>query len=110
MIPINSRWLVFCKVPAYCDSLKHYEVTQIFGRHFLKSVFPYIQRQIMDQFHQERERMPKEQRVMILSHFPPFLDQLNEEVFSPNSKIWEAEVKPLATNQLQSLLESKKSK
>lgn len=33
------RWLVFCHVPAFCNSLTHFETTQVFGRTLLKAVF-----------------------------------------------------------------------
>ena len=34
-----TRWLCYCHVPAFCDSLPHYDTTLIFGRSLLKSVF-----------------------------------------------------------------------
>ena len=34
-----TRWLCYCHVPAFCDSLPHYDTTLIFGRTLLKSVF-----------------------------------------------------------------------
>jgi histone acetyltransferase len=34
-----TRWLCYCHVPAFCDSLPHYDTTIIFGRTLLKSVF-----------------------------------------------------------------------
>lgn len=59
------RWLVFCHVPVFCDSLKHYDTTVVFGKTLLRAVFKYVKKQIMDQFHQERDRMPLERRVSI---------------------------------------------
>lgn len=60
----NSRWVVFCHVPAFCDSLKHYDTTMVFGKSLLRSVFKYVKKQIMDQFHQERDRMSEERKVI----------------------------------------------
>ena len=34
-----TRWLCYCHVPAFCDSLPHYDTTIIFGRTLLRSVF-----------------------------------------------------------------------
>lgn len=34
-----TRWLMFSHVPAFCNSLRHFETTLVFGRTFLKSVF-----------------------------------------------------------------------
>jgi hypothetical protein len=34
-----TRWLCFCHVPAFCDSMPHYEIALIFGKSMLKSVF-----------------------------------------------------------------------
>lgn len=34
-----TRWLMFCHVPAFCSSLRHYETTLVFGRTFLKAIF-----------------------------------------------------------------------
>ena len=34
------RWLMFCHVPAFCSSLKHFDTSQVFGRTLLKAVYP----------------------------------------------------------------------
>lgn len=34
-----TRWLMFSHVPAFCNSLRHFETTLVFGRTFLKSVY-----------------------------------------------------------------------
>lgn len=34
-----TRWLVFCHVPAFCNTLRHFETTAVFGRTLLKAVF-----------------------------------------------------------------------
>jgi histone acetyltransferase len=36
------RWLCYCHVPAFCDSLPRYDTTCIFGRCLLKSVFQVL--------------------------------------------------------------------
>ncbi|KAK5647049.1 hypothetical protein RI129_005513 [Pyrocoelia pectoralis] len=101
-----TRWLIFCHIPAFCDSLPHYDTTQVFGRPLLRAVFKYVCRQIMDQFHQERDRMPLERRVMVLTHFPPFLQQLDEEIYAVNSPIWDPDFK-VPSPHLQALLDTK---
>lgn len=78
----------------------------------------------MDQFHKERDTMTPgniyvafdmkllkflfilERKIMLLNNFPPFLNQLEEEIYSPNSPIWDPEFKaqpisfPLETNKI----------
>lgn len=60
----------------------------------------------MDQFHQERDRMSLERRVMVLTHFPPFLNQLDEEIYAPNSLIWDPDFKQVPSPHLQALIET----
>ncbi|XP_060516786.1 histone acetyltransferase KAT2B [Cylas formicarius] len=88
-----TRWLVFCYIPTFCDSLQHYDTTQVFGRTLLRAVFKYFKKQIMDQFHKDRDTIPSEQKVMLLNNFPPFLNQLDEEIYAQNSPIWDVEFK-----------------
>ena len=61
---------MFCHVPAFCDSLQHYETTQVFGRSLLIAVFKSVYTQLMDKCISEKNRMPPEKRVLILKHFP----------------------------------------
>ncbi|XP_059487013.1 histone acetyltransferase KAT2A [Neocloeon triangulifer] len=91
-----TRWLVFCHVPAFCDSLPHYETTEVFGRTFLKAVFQTVCRQLMEKCNNERDRMPPDKRVLVLTHFPRFLAMLEEEINNTASPIWDAEYKPVA--------------
>ena len=39
-----TRWLCFCHVPAFCDSLAHYDTSLIFGRTLLRYSFPIFLR------------------------------------------------------------------
>lgn len=102
-----TRWLVFCHVPAFCDSLPHYDTSLVFGRTLLRAVFKSVCRQLMDKCHSERDRMPPEKRVLVLTHFPRFLALLEEEIFSPNSPIWDPEYKQIPPNHLQAILDNK---
>ncbi|CAH0558007.1 unnamed protein product [Brassicogethes aeneus] len=104
-----TRWLVFCYVPTFCDSLQHYDTTMVFGRTLLRAVFKYIRKQIMDQFHRERDTMPAERRAMLMTNFPPFLNALDEEIYATNSPIWDPEFKTSSTH-YQVLLDSAKLK
>ncbi|XP_044266959.1 histone acetyltransferase KAT2A isoform X2 [Tribolium madens] len=106
----HMRWLVFCNVPTFCDSLKHYDTTMVFGRTLLRAVFNYMRKQIMDQFNRERDKMPQERRVMLLTHFPPFLKTLNEEIYAQDSPIWDPEFKQGPPQHFQNLFESGKNK
>ncbi|XP_039747718.1 histone acetyltransferase KAT2A [Pararge aegeria] len=102
-----TRWLVFCHVPAFCDSLPHYETSIVFGRTLLRAVFKSVCRQLMDKCRSERDRMPPEKRVLVLNHFPRFLSLLEEEIFSANSPIWDPEYKQQPPNHLQSIIDNK---
>nr|XP_061808671.1 histone acetyltransferase KAT2B-like isoform X1 [Nerophis lumbriciformis] len=83
-----TRWLCFCNVPQFCDSLPRYETTQIFGRTLLRSVFTVMRKQLLEQARQEKDKLPPEKRTLILTHFPKFLSMLEEEVYSHSSPIW----------------------
>ncbi|XP_012270627.1 histone acetyltransferase KAT2A [Orussus abietinus] len=102
-----TRWLVFCHVPAFCDSLPHYDTTLVFGRTLLQAVFKSVCRQLMDKCHSERDRMSPEKRVLVLTHFPKFLSMLEVEIYSDNSPIWDPEFKQVPPSHLQVALESK---
>ncbi|XP_023665415.1 histone acetyltransferase KAT2B [Paramormyrops kingsleyae] len=86
-----TRWLCYCKVPQFCDSLPRYETTQVFGRTLLRSVFTAMRKQLLEQARQEKDKLPPEKRTLILTHFPKFLSMLEEEVYSHNSPIWSEE-------------------
>ena len=64
------RWLCYCNVPQFCDSLPRYQTTQIFGRTLLRSVFTVMRKQLLEQARQERDKLPPEKRTLILTHFP----------------------------------------
>ncbi|XP_076105543.1 histone acetyltransferase KAT2A-like [Mytilus galloprovincialis] len=93
-----TRWLCYCHVPAFCDSLPRYETTLIFGRTLLRSVFQTMRRQLLDKFRAEKEKMPPEKRTLVLTHFPRFLSMLEEEVYGANSPIWDVEFSQNAAN------------
>ncbi|KAH0519268.1 Histone acetyltransferase KAT2B [Microtus ochrogaster] len=82
-----TRWLCYCNVPQFCDSLPRYETTKVFGRTLLRSVFTIMRRQLLEQARQEKDKLPLEKRTLILTHFPKFLSMLEEEVYSQNSPI-----------------------
>ncbi|XP_054164345.1 histone acetyltransferase KAT2A-like [Oppia nitens] len=88
-----TRWLCYCHVPAFCDSLTHFETSLIFGRTLLRSVFQTMRRQLLDKFRAEKDRMPADKRTLVLTHFPRFLSMLEEEVYSNSSPIWDLEYK-----------------
>ncbi|XP_042330564.1 histone acetyltransferase KAT2B isoform X3 [Sceloporus undulatus] len=84
-----TRWLCYCNVPQFCDSLPRYETTQVFGRTLLRSVFTVMRRQLLEHARQEKDKLPPEKRTLILTHFPKFLSMLEEEVYSQGSPIWD---------------------
>jgi len=88
-----TRWLCYCHVPAFCDSLPHFDTTLIFGRTLLKSVFQTMRKQLLDKFRAEKDKMPPEKRTLVLTHFPRFLTLLEEQIYSTESPIWDPEFK-----------------
>ncbi|XP_011297748.1 histone acetyltransferase KAT2A [Fopius arisanus] len=101
-----TRWLVFCHVPAFCDSLPHYDTTLVFGRTMLRAVFKSVCRQLMDKCHSERDRMSPDKRVLVLTHFPKFLSMLEVEIYS-DSPIWDPEFKQVPPPHLHVSTDSK---
>ena len=83
------RWLCFCHIPSYCDSLPHYETSAVFGRAFLRLIYPTVQRQLMDRFQAEESRLPPERRDMFLNYFPKFLADLEMELGNDASPAWD---------------------
>jgi len=65
-----TRWLCYCNVPAFCDSLPRHETTMIFGHTLLKFVFQTMRKQLLDKFRAEKDKMPPEKRTLVLTHFP----------------------------------------
>uniref|UniRef100_A0A0B7AGV5 histone acetyltransferase n=1 Tax=Arion vulgaris TaxID=1028688 RepID=A0A0B7AGV5_9EUPU len=84
-----TRWLCFCHVPAFCDSLPRYETTLIFGQTLLRSVFQTMRRQLLDKFRAEKDKMPPDKKTLVLTHFPRFLTMLEQEVYGTSSPIWD---------------------
>ena len=66
----THRWVSFCHVPVFCESLQKYDATLIFGRTFLSSVFLTMRRQLMDRFTAEQDKMLPEKRTLVITHFP----------------------------------------
>lgn len=95
-----TRWLVFCHVPAFCSSLRHFETSIVFGRTLLKAVYQYVYQQLLTKCKTERDRMPPEKRLM-LAQLPKFLEALKHEVINEDSQIWDQNFKPTASLMLQ---------
>jgi len=64
------RWVCFCHVPVFCESLVKMDATLIFGRTFLSSVFLVMRRQLMERFTAEQEKMLPDKRTLVITHFP----------------------------------------
>lgn len=83
---------MFCHVPAFCNSLRHFETTVVFGRTLLKAVYQYVCQQLLTKCRAEKDRMPVERRAM-LSQLPKFLEALKHEVVNEDSPIWDPNFK-----------------
>ena len=88
-IVLHFRWLCYCHVPTYCDSLKQYETSAIFGRTFLRLIYSTVQRQLVERFQAEKDRLPPERRDMILNYFPKFLADMELELGNDTSPVWD---------------------
>ncbi|EFN77335.1 General control of amino acid synthesis protein 5-like 2 [Harpegnathos saltator] len=102
-----TRWLVFCHVPAFCDSLQHYDTPVVFGKTLLQAVFKPVCSQLIDKCHSERDKITPEKRVLVLTHFPKFLSMLEVEIYSDNSPIWDIDFKQQPPSHLQAAMELK---
>ncbi|XP_028411557.1 histone acetyltransferase KAT2B-like [Dendronephthya gigantea] len=87
-----SRWLCFCRVPVFCNTLTKYNLSQVFGRSFFQVVLPSVGRQILDKFSADREKLTAEKRAILITHFPRFLKDLEEDVMQNDSVIWMQEI------------------
>lgn len=83
---------MFCHVPAFCNSLRHFETTVVFGRTLLKAVYQYVCQQLLTKCRVEKDRMPEDRRAM-LSELPKFLEALKHEVVNEDSPIWDPNFK-----------------
>ena len=70
LILFCCRWICFCHVPVFCESLQKFDTTHAFGRTLLSSVFLVLRRQLMERFTSEQDKMIPEKRNLILNHFP----------------------------------------
>lgn len=88
-----TRWLVFCYIPAFCDSLKYYNCTEIFGKRFFLFTFPFLSQQFIYHYETEKESLPTDKQ-MLLERLPKFLETLREEIQNEKSEIFSATFKP----------------
>ncbi|OQR76548.1 Histone acetyltransferase KAT2B-like [Tropilaelaps mercedesae] len=91
-----NRWLCFCHVPAFCDSLSYHKPTNVFGKTLLRSTFQTVRCQLMDKLETEKERSLSEKREMVLSYFPKFLSALEQEMYTDSSPIWDPDFSGVA--------------
>lgn len=101
------RWLMFCHVPAFCNSLPHYETSVAFGRTLLRAVFQFVSHQLLYKCRTEKDRMPMEKRLLLM-HMPKFLDALKHEVINEESPIWDPTYKPAVSLLLQRTANAKR--
>ncbi|KAI8041547.1 histone acetyltransferase KAT2A [Drosophila gunungcola] len=88
-----TRWLVFCHVPAFCNSLRQFETSLVFGRTLLRTVFQYMSQQLKKKCISERDRFPEDKRS-IITQMPKFLEALRAELLKDDSPIWDPNYRP----------------
>ena len=59
-------------MPVFCDSLKRYDLTAVFGRVLLRSVFSVMTRQLLEKFRAKKDKMPPDKRTIVFTHFPRY--------------------------------------
>lgn len=91
-----TRWLVFCYVPSFCNSLKHYNCSEIFGKRFLLHTFPFLSQQFLSHYEIEKESLPIEKQIL-LERLPKFLETLREELLNDKSEIFNQSFKMVST-------------
>ncbi|EDW94312.1 histone acetyltransferase KAT2A [Drosophila yakuba] len=88
-----TRWLVFCHVPAFCNSLRQFETSLVFGRTLLRTVFQCMSQQLKKKCISERDRFPEDKRS-IITQMPKFLETLRAELLKDDSPIWDPNYRP----------------
>ncbi|XP_023164383.1 histone acetyltransferase KAT2A [Drosophila hydei] len=88
-----TRWLVFCHVPAFCNSLRQFETSLVFGRTLLRTVFQNMSQQLKKKCISERDRFPEDKRS-IITQMPKFLEALRAELLKDDSPIWDSTYRP----------------
>jgi histone acetyltransferase len=85
---IYSRWLCFCYVPVFIESLALKDPVQIFGRMYLKQIFESV---LNNWQVTAKKRCQTEKQKALLTEF---IQLLNQEVNSEDSPIWSADFDP----------------
>ena len=57
-----------------------------------------MRKQLLGKFRAEKDKMPPEKKTLVLTHFPRFLSLLEEEIYAPNSPVWDPEFKLVRLN------------
>lgn len=92
-----TRWLIFCHMPMFCSSLPHYETTLVFGRTLLRAIFRSEAKKLLDRCQADKNKFKDDQKILFL-HLPKFLTMLEEDIFAPNSVIWDVDFKKSPPN------------
>lgn len=85
---IYSRWLCFCYVPVFIESLTLKDPTEVFGRMYLKQIFSSV---VNNWKITAEKRCQTERQKALLKEF---LENLEQEVNSNSSPIWSADFSP----------------
>ena len=83
-----TRWFYFFYVPSFCSSLTAHDLTEMFGRQFLKQVFHFFEGVMLQQLTTENNFIPEEKALQLKKYLPPFLKILEGDIFSDKSISW----------------------
>ncbi|CAL8078695.1 unnamed protein product [Orchesella dallaii] len=89
-----KRWMILCQAPTLCDALPKYDVATIFGRQFLKEIFPNVKNHILEKFRMEKEEIQSTKRDLYGRLLPGFLDAIEEAIHTPNCPVWDVNFQP----------------
>lgn len=85
---IYSRWLCFCYVPVFIESLALKDPVQIFGMMYLRQIFSSVTNNWQMT---AKKRCQTDRQKALLNEF---IQQLKQEVFSDESPIWSVDFDP----------------
>ncbi|XP_003745675.1 histone acetyltransferase KAT2B [Galendromus occidentalis] len=87
-----QRWLLFCHVPHFCDSLKAHNLVDIFGQRFMQQIFYVVRRQLTDKLESGElgvEIQPAEKRKEIIAHMLKLIPIFDVELHAFTSVCWD---------------------
>ncbi|XP_055940578.1 histone acetyltransferase KAT2A-like isoform X2 [Argiope bruennichi] len=93
-VKLYSRWFCYCYIPTYCKSFGSYDAFRIFGREFLRTVFPYYHEVMLKNKASFEEKLCPKVYLQLFR----FLSTFAEEIKNDDSPIWSNDFKTFVQN------------